>query len=136
MGQQCLHVLLYSIKEILKMVKLIDRKTARAKRRLRVRSKIRGTESRPRLSVFRSAKHIYAQIIDDKSGKTLCAAASVEKDFGAGGNVEAAKKVGETIGKRAVEKGITNVVFDRAGYVYHGRVAAVAEGARAAGLQF
>ncbi|MDR0904244.1 MAG: 50S ribosomal protein L18 [Ruminococcus sp.] len=118
------------------MVKLIDRKAARAKRRLRVRSKIRGTDIRPRLSVFRSAKHIYAQIIDDLSGKTLCAASSLEKDFGAGGNTEAAKKVGETVAKRALEKNITTVVFDRAGFLFHGRVAAVAEGARAAGLQF
>ncbi|MDR0903178.1 MAG: 50S ribosomal protein L18 [Ruminococcus sp.] len=118
------------------MVKLIDRKSARAKRRLRVRSKIRGTDIRPRLAVFRSAKHIYAQIIDDLSGKTLASASSLEKGFGAGGNVEAAKKVGETVAKRALEKSITNVVFDRAGFLFHGRVAAVAEGARAAGLQF
>ena len=110
---------------------------ARLRRHTRVRGKITGTVQRPRLNVYRSLNHIYAQIIDDVKGVTLVAASSVEKDFGmAGGNKEAAKKVGELIAKRAAEKGITEVVFDRGGYVYHGRVKELAEGAREGGLQF
>ena len=102
-----------------------------------MRGKITGTVQRPRLNVYRSLNHIYAQIIDDVKGVTLVAASSVEKDFGmAGGNKEAAKKVGELIAKRAAEKGITEVVFDRGGYVYHGRVKELAEGAREGGLKF
>ncbi len=110
---------------------------ARKKRQLRVRAKITGTAARPRLNVFRSAKHIYAQIIDDESGRTLASASSLEKGFkGPGGNKEAAKKVGQMIGKRAADKGITEVVFDRGGYLYHGRVAELANGARESGLTF
>ena len=119
------------------MVKQFNRKAARAKRQVRVRSKISGTAQCPRLNVFRSANHIYAQLIDDVAGVTLCAASSVEKDFGVnGGNKEGAMKVGEMIAARAAEKGIKDVVFDRAGYLYHGRVAELAEGARKGGLNF
>lgn len=114
-----------------------DRKESRVKRHMRVRKKLSGTSERPRLAVFRSEKNIYAQIIDDVAGKTLVSASSVEKEFeGAGSNKEAAKKVGEVIAKRAIEKGITEVVFDRGGYIYHGRVEELAAGAREAGLQF
>lgn len=119
------------------MVKKPDSKKARVRRRRRVRGKISGTAQRPRLSVFRSAKHIYAQLIDDVNGVTLVSASSVEKDFdGNGTNIEAAKKVGQLIGSKAVAKDISTVVFDRSGYIYHGRVKAVAEGARESGLKF
>lgn len=119
------------------MVKQMNRKAARAKRQLRVRAKISGTAACPRLNVFRSAKHIYAQIIDDNAGVTLCAASSLEKGFdGSGGNKEGAFKVGEMIAEKAAAKGIKDVVFDRAGYLYHGRVAELAEGARKGGLNF
>ena len=106
-------------------------------RHKRVRGKISGTAERPRLSVFRSENNIYAQIIDDVAGKTLVSAYSVEKGFeGNGGNSEAAKKVGATVAERALQKGIEEVVFDRGGYIYHGRVQALAEGAREGGLKF
>ena len=119
------------------MVKKYDSNAQRLKRHKRVRAHISGTAERPRLVVFRSAKHIYAQVIDDQVGKTLAAAATNEKDFGAyGGNVEAAKKLGGMIAERALKAGIENVVFDRGGYLYHGRVKALAEGAREGGLQF
>ena len=119
------------------MVSKKDSNQARLRRHTRVRGKITGTVQRPRLNVYRSLNHIYAQIIDDVKGVTLVAASSVEKDFGmAGGNKEAAKKVGELSAKRAAEKGITEVVFDRGGYVYHGRVKELAEGAREGGLKF
>ena len=119
------------------MVSKKDSNQARLRRHTRVRGKITGTVQRPRLNVYRSLNHIYAQIIDDVKGVTLVAASSVEKDFGmAGGNKEAAKKVGELIAKRAAEKGITEVVFDRGGYIYHGRVKELAEGARKGGLKF
>ena len=119
------------------MVKNFDKNAQRAKRRVRVRSKISGTTERPRLSVFRSNANIYAQIIDDVKGITLAAASTLEKGFeGATGNAEAARKVGKTIAERAKEKGITAVVFDRNGYLYHGRVAELAEGAREGGLEF
>ena len=119
------------------MVKIIDRAKSRAHRHLRVRSKISGTAECPRLNVFRSAKHIYAQVIDDVTGTTLCAASSMSKGFeGNGGNVEGAKKVGEMIAEKCRKKGIEEVVFDRGGYVYHGRVAALADGAREGGLKF
>ncbi len=119
------------------MVSKKDSNLARATRHKRVRGKISGTAERPRLNVFRSLNHIYAQLIDDVKGVTVAAASSVEKDFGmSGGNKEAAKKVGEMIAKRAAEKGITEVVFDRGGYVYHGRVKELAEGAREGGLKF
>lgn len=102
----------------------------------RLRKRIAGTPERPRLAVFRSLKHIYAQIIDDTTGTTLAAASSMEKDSDAGGNIEGAKLVGAALGKRAVEKGIKQVVFDRGGFRYHGRVASLADGAREAGLEF
>ena len=117
------------------MVNKADKNVARLRRHRRVRGKISGTAARPRLDVFRSAKHIYAQVIDDVQGVTLASASSMDKDFNAyGGNIEAAKKVGEAIAKKCLEKGITEVVYDRGGFVYHGRVKALAEGAREAGL--
>ena len=119
------------------MIKRPDTNAQRIKRHKRVRAKISGTPERPRLDVFRSEKHIYAQLIDDVNGNTLCSASSVEKDFeGVGSNKEAAKKVGMTVAERAKEKGIEEVVFDRGGYIYHGRVQALAEGAREGGLKF
>ncbi len=119
------------------MVKKLDRAKARAKRHLRVRNKVFGTAECPRLNVFRSSKHIYAQIIDDDKGVTLCSASSMAKDFdGNGGNKEGARKVGEMIAKAAAEKGIENVVFDRGGYLYHGRIQELADGAREGGLKF
>ena len=120
------------------MISKGDRNKARLRRHLRVRKKVHGTASRPRLNVFRSSKHIYAQVIDDLKGATLAAASSLDKELGIanGGNVEAARKVGALIAQRAKEKGIEAVVFDRGGYVYHGRVKALAEAAREAGLQF
>ena len=119
------------------MVKKFDRNKARQKRHLRVRNKIAGTADCPRRNVFRSSKHIYAQIIDDNAGVTLVSASTLEKGFeGSGSNKEAARKVGEMVGKRAVEKGIETVVFDRGGYLYHGRVQELAEGARESGLKF
>ncbi|MEG0773142.1 50S ribosomal protein L18 [Clostridium sp.] len=115
-----------------------DRKLSREKRHLRVRKKVHGTAARPRLAVYRSEKNIYAQLIDDVARRTLVAASSLEKDFtlNVGSNKESAKMVGELIAKKAIEKGITEVVFDRGGYIYHGRVQMLAEGAREAGLQF
>lgn len=119
------------------MVKKVDSNKQRIKRHRRVRNKISGTPQLPRLDVFRSKSHIYAQVIDDVNGVTLAAAASNEKNFeGQGGNAEAAEKVGKLIAERARAKGVENVVFDRGGYVYHGRVKALAEGAREGGLQF
>ena len=116
------------------MVKQIDKNEARLRRHRRVRNKISGTAARPRLDVFRSAKHIYAQIIDDEQGVTLVSASTMDKDFnGNGGNVEAAAEIGKKIAAKALEKGITEVVFDRGGYVYHGRVKALADGAREGG---
>ena len=119
------------------MIKRPDTNAQRLKRHKRVRSKVSGTPERPRLNVFRSEKNIYAQLIDDVNGVTLCSASSVEKDFGiSGGNKEGARLVGKTIAERAVAKGIEAVVFDRGGYVYHGRVMELAEGAREGGLKF
>lgn len=119
------------------MVKKPDSNQARLKRHARVRAKISGTPERPRLNLFRSAKHIYAQLIDDTQGVTLVSASTLEKDFtGNGGNKEAARKIGEIIAARAIEKGISEVVFDRSGYIYHGRVQELAEGAREGGLKF
>ncbi len=119
------------------MVSKVNKNAMRLKRHVRVRGKISGTPERPRLNVFRSNANIYAQIIDDVNGVTLVAANTLEKDFeGAAGNCEAAKKVGQLIAERAKAKGIEEVVFDRGGYVYHGRVAALAEGARESGLKF
>lgn len=112
----------------------------RLKRHRRVRAKVRGTAERPRLNVFRSLKNIHAQIIDDDAGRTLAAASTVEAGFRAsgksGGNVEAARVVGALVAQRAREKGIVSVVFDRGGYKYHGRVKALADAARAEGLEF
>jgi large subunit ribosomal protein L18 len=103
----------------------------------RIRRRVAGTQERPRLAVFRSLNHIYAQVIDDAQGFTLAAAASTEKDLtGKGGNVEGAKVIGRKVAERAKEKGITKVVFDRGGYLYHGRVKALADAAREAGLEF
>ena len=114
-----------------------DKNKARQKRHLRVRNHIAGTAARPRLNVFRSLKNIYAQIIDDEKGVTLVSASSKDKGCSQyGGNVEAAKAIGSAVAKKALEKGITEVVFDRGGYIYHGRVAALAEAAREAGLKF
>ena len=119
------------------MVRNVNKNAMRLKRHIRVRGKISGTPECPRLNVFRSNANIYAQIIDDVNGVTLVSANTLEKDFeGATGNREAAKKVGQIIAERATAKGIEQVVFDRGGYVYHGRVAALAEGARENGLQF
>ena len=119
------------------MVKIVNKKAMRLHRHVRVRGKISGTPECPRLNVFRSNANIYAQIIDDVNGVTLVAANTLEKDFeGACGNCEAAKKIGAVLAERAKAKGIEEVVFDRGGYVYHGRVAALAEGAREAGLKF
>ncbi|WP_077532651.1 50S ribosomal protein L18 [Massiliimalia massiliensis] len=119
------------------MVNRPDKNKARLKRHRRVRAKVSGTAACPRLNVFRSSKHIYAQLIDDVNGVTLVSASSMDKEFeGVGGNKEAAKKVGQLVGKRAVEKGIETVVFDRGGYLYHGRVKELADGARESGLKF
>ena len=119
------------------MVSKVKKNAMRLKRHVRVRGKISGTPECPRLNVFRSNANIYAQIIDDVNGVTLVSANTLEKEFeGATGNCEAAKKVGAVLAERAKAKGISEVVFDRGGYVYHGRVAALAEGAREAGLEF
>jgi len=106
-------------------------------RRYRIRKRVEGSESRPRLSVFRSAKHIYAQVIDDGTGATLAQASSREEQAGAGkGKLSASESVGKRLAARAKEKGVTRVAFDRGGYLYHGRVKALADGARAGGLEF
>ncbi len=119
------------------MIKRPNTNAQRLKRHKRVRSKISGTPERPRLNVFRSETNIYAQIIDDTKGVTLVSASSLEKSFeGTGSNMEAAKKVGQIVAERAKAAGIEAVVFDRGGYLYHGRVKALAEGAREGGLQF
>ena len=119
------------------MITRPDTKSARLHRHTRVRGKIYGTAERPRLNVFRSSANIYAQIIDDDKGVTLCAYSSVAKDFeGSGGNKEGARKVGKKIAEIAKAKGIETVVFDRGGYLYHGRVMELAEGAREGGLKF
>ena len=119
------------------MVSKPNKNQARLKRHARVRAKISGTAACPRLDVFRSNSNIYAQLIDDVNGVTLVSASSVEKDFEEyGGNKSAARKVGEMLAKRAIEKDITDVVFDRGGYIYHGRVQELAEGAREGGLKF
>ncbi|MBR4030942.1 MAG: 50S ribosomal protein L18 [Clostridia bacterium] len=120
------------------MIKKTAKSVARVARHARVRKNISGTAERPRLSVFRSNKHMYAQIIDDTKGVTLCAASTMEAGFDGeySGNAEAAKKVGLMIAKKAEEKGIKAVVFDRGGFIYHGRVKELAEGAREGGLEF
>jgi large subunit ribosomal protein L18 len=122
--------------------KLSKRVYGRLRRKTRIKLKIRGTSEKPRLSVFRSARHIYAQIIDDTSGVTLISASSLNKETskkigkGGGGNIEAAKVVGKSLAESAKGKGIKKVVFDRGGYLYHGRVKALAEAAREGGLEF
>ncbi len=119
------------------MVSRVDTNKKRIRRHKRVRGKIFGTAQKPRLCVFRSLKNIYAQVIDDQTGKTLASASSLDKEFNQyGGNKEAAKLVGQAVAKAALEKGITEVVFDRGGYIFHGRVQELAEGAREAGLKF
>ncbi|MDR1794323.1 MAG: 50S ribosomal protein L18 [Erysipelotrichaceae bacterium] len=118
------------------MAKIVSKNQARLRRHLRVRKKISGTPSRPRLNVFRSNAHISAQIIDDTKGVTLVSASSLSLKLEKGGNIEAAKKVGSELAKKAVKAKISEVVFDRGGYVYHGRVQALAEAAREAGLKF
>lgn len=119
------------------MLKKDNRQEARLRRHLRIRKKVSGTAERPRLSVYRSEKNIYAQIIDDVAQVTLVAASTLDKEFnGTGSNKESAKEVGKLVAQRAIEKGIKSVVFDRGGYIYHGRIQELAEGAREAGLEF
>ncbi len=119
------------------MINKKDSNAARIKRHRRIRKNISGTAERPRLNVYRSLNHIYAQIIDDTKGVTLVSASSMDKEFNQyGGNCEAAKAVGKAVAAKALEKGIKAVVFDRGGYIYHGRVASLAEGAREGGLDF
>ncbi len=119
------------------MINRPDTKAKRLKRHKRVRAKISGTPETPRLNVYRSNANIYAQIIDDVNGVTLCSASTVEKEFeGLGSNCEAAAKVGKLVAERAVAKGVADVRFDRGGNIYHGRVKALADGAREGGLNF
>ena len=119
------------------MIKRPDTRAQRLKRHKRIRGKISGTADRPRLSVFRSENHIYAQVIDDTAGTTLVSASSGAKGFeGSGSNKDGAQAVGKTVAERALAKGIEQVVFDRGGYIYHGRVQSLAEGAREGGLKF
>ncbi len=124
------------------MIRKISKNEIRERIHTRIRKKLKGTTERPRLAVFRSVAHIYAQVIDDTKGVTLVAANSIEKSLGVegkkatGGNVEAAKEIGKRVAERAKELGISKVVFDRGGYIYHGRVKALADAAREAGLEF
>ena len=118
------------------MLKLQNRNEERIRRHKRVRRVVSGTPDCPRLNVFRSNAHIYAQVIDDTKGTTLCSASSLELKLENGGNIEAANQVGKNIAKKALEKGISEVVYDRGGFVYHGRVQELAEGAREGGLNF
>lgn len=119
------------------MINKVSSNVSRQKRHLRIRQTVKGTASKPRLCVFRSNKQIYVQLIDDEAGKTLAQASTLElKDLKNGGNVAAATEVGTLIAKRALELNISKVVFDRGGYLYHGRVKALADAARAAGLEF
>jgi large subunit ribosomal protein L18 len=118
------------------MIAKVKKNEIRERIHKRIRSKLQGTPERPRLAVFRSVAHIYAQVIDDSKGHTLVAASSVEGTGKSGGNVAAAKAIGKSIAERAKEKGIKRVVFDRGGYQYHGRVKALADAAREAGLEF
>jgi large subunit ribosomal protein L18 len=119
------------------MIKKVEKKEIRSRVHRRIRRKLRGTAERPRLAVFRSLAHIYAQVIDDAQSKTLVSASSVDKSVKTkGGNVAAAKTIGALVAERAKEKGIVRVVFDRGGFPYHGRVKALADAARAAGLEF
>lgn len=119
------------------MIRKIEKKEIRSRIHRRIRRKLRGTPERPRLAIFRSVAHIYAQVIDDTAGSTLVSASSVDKGGKTnGGNVAAAKAIGKLVAERAKDKGIQKVVFDRGGYIYHGRVKALADAARAAGLEF
>ena len=122
------------------MIKKTDKNKLRQKKHMRIRNKITGTPGRPRLNVYKSSKHIYAQLIDDSKGITIVSASTVDSavksNVNSGGNIEAAKEVGKLIAQRAVEKGIKTIVFDRGGYVYHGRVKELADAARAEGLEF
>ncbi len=122
------------------MIKKQSRAEVRVKKHMKIRNRLSGTADRPRLAVFRSNNHMYAQIIDDTVGNTLVSASTLQEDVNAGlaktNNVEAASKVGEVIAKRALEKGIKSVVFDRGGFIYQGKVKALAEAAREAGLEF
>jgi len=120
------------------MFNITSRSAHRERIHTRIRAKIRGTGQRPRLAVFRSLNHIYAQVIDDLGGKTIASASSNEKaaPIKNGGNVSGAKEIGKIVAQRAIEKGVKQVVFDRGGYLYHGRVKALADGAREAGLEF
>jgi len=119
------------------MIRKIEKKEIRSRIHERIRRKLTGTSERPRLAVFRSVAHIYAQVIDDTAGRTLVSASSVDKGARTnGGNVAAAKAIGKAVAERAKDKGITKVVFDRGGYPYHGRIKALADAARASGLEF
>ena len=120
------------------MITKADKNAVRRKRHARVRTKLSGTEARPRLNVFRSNKHIYAQLIDDVNGVTLASASTLDKDINldSSSNLDAAVKIGELVAKRAVEKGVSTVIFDRGGYLYHGRIKALADAARENGLEF
>lgn len=120
------------------MINKPSRKEVRRKKQLRIRSKISGTPEMPRLNVFRSGRHMYAQVIDDVNQKTLVSASTLDKELNIenGANIESAKLIGKLVAERALEQGIKSIVFDRAGYIYHGRVKALAEAAREAGLQF
>jgi large subunit ribosomal protein L18 len=119
------------------MINKTEKKEIRARIHKRIRRKLAGTSERPRLAIFRSVAHIYAQVIDDSKGATLVSASSVDKGARTnGGNIAAAKAIGKAIAERAKEKGVTRVVFDRGGYPYHGRVKALADAAREAGLEF
>jgi large subunit ribosomal protein L18 len=119
------------------MIRKIEKKTIRKRIHTRIRRKVQGTTERPRLAVFRSVAHIYAQVIDDVEGKTLVSASTVDKSGKTnGGNVAAAKSIGKLVAERAKEKGVKHVVFDRGGYQYHGRIKALADAAREAGLEF
>jgi large subunit ribosomal protein L18 len=119
------------------MIRQVSKNEIRERIHTRIRKKLRGTSERPRLAIFRSVAHIYAQVIDDSKGTTLVAASSTEKsELKTGGNVAAAKEIGKRVAERAKEKGIAKVVFDRGGYLYHGRVKALADAAREAGLEF
>lgn len=122
------------------MIKTANRKTKTQKRHQSIRVKLSGTTEAPRLAVYRSTKHIYAQLIDDVKGVTIVSASSVDKDLKVklvhGGNIDSAKVVGEAIAKKALKKGVKDVVFDRGGFLYHGRIAALADAAREAGLNF
>ena len=122
------------------MVKKENRKLIREKKHLKVRNRFSGTAERPRLSVYRSNSHIYAQVIDDEAGRTIAAAGTVEKDvkaaLGHTDDIAAAEYIGDLVAKRAMEKGVSKVVFDRGGFIYQGKVAALADAARKAGLEF